>query len=374
MSSPPAPRPRQRLPRRIATVCLAAACVLWTFVPPSPGWVEARYSRRAYPAIAAFLVRAGDLAPFSLSVMVLAFVLLVGPPAAARSWRRRRAEGASIAGASLGPVEGAATLAVAAYASFILLWGAGYRRERLEGRLGLEERTVEAGDIARWTAGLAGRVAADLPEDAGRDGARALASLRGSLSRLVATWDGAAPALPRRVKRLPAGWLLCFGTSGVTVPFTLEVHVDGGEPEIAFLAVAAHELAHVAGLCGEADADLAAALAGLEADDPYARYATALGLFRRFAAWLPAAERGAARSALPPRAQEDLEAMEDAARRYTVEGLAAAQHAVYHAYLKSQGVKEGMREYSQLVKLLVRAEAEGLARPGREAGREKESG
>src|SRR5262249_45073723 len=149
--------------------------------------------------------------------------------------------------------------------------------------------------------------------------------------------------------------LLSLGNSGVT-SFFLEPHVDGGEPDVAFLSVAVHELAHVAGFCGEADADLLAAVAGLRAEDAFARYAVALRLFRDFASELPREEYQAALGALPDLAREDLKAMDHAARRYQIETLARAQRKIYDSYLRSQGVKAGVREYSFVVKLLIALE------------------
>ena len=59
----------------------------------------------------------------------------------------------------------------------------------------------------------------------------------------------------------------------------------------AIVATAAHELAHVAGYCGEADADAVGVLAGLASDDALARYATALAAFRRVCGALDESQR-----------------------------------------------------------------------------------
>jgi hypothetical protein len=255
---------------------------------------------------------------------------------------------------------------VLGYGLFVALWGAGYRRERLETRLGLDGAGVvpqHPQDIARWVAALSRLITRDIPQASLRDGARALESLHASLSRTIQAWDGTAPVLPRRVKRLPAGSLLAFGSAGITVPFFLEPHVDGGETEVSFLAVAVHELAHVAGYCAEADADLAAAFAGLRADDPYARYAVALWLFQDFAGLLPSRDdMTAADASLPELAREDIREARRATARYRIPALARVQGKVYDAYLRSQGLKEGVREYSFIVRMLVAAERKGLIR------------
>ncbi len=178
---------------------------------------------------------------------------------------------------------------------------------------------------------------------------------------LVERWQGSSPPLPRRVKLLPAGTLLTFGFSGLTTPI-LEPHVDAAQPGPGFLAVAAHELAHCAGFCSEADADLIAAVAGLGASDAYARYSVALHLFRHFSSHLDPAEQAKAASALPDRARRDIEAMEAAVARYRVAPLANVQREFYDAYLRSQGLEHGTREYSFIVRLLVAAERKGIVK------------
>ena len=91
------------------------------------------------------------------------------------------------------------------------------------------------------------------------------------MSRFLEGLHGYAPTLPRRVKKLPPGTLLFFGRSGSILPIFLEAHADGAMHDAWFLRTAAHELAHVAGFSGEADADVVGFLAGLRADDRFAR-------------------------------------------------------------------------------------------------------
>jgi hypothetical protein len=322
--------------------------------------VERWYSRGLYPWIAAVVVPLADLVPFSagFTLYVLAPLAAVGLIVASRI-RSRRA-GIRFVRWTAGILASAAAAAVLLYAVFLVIWGAGYRREKIEVRLGLGGSSATADEVSRAAAALARRVASDFVEPALRREDEALRSLRDSLATVIQGWDGLSPALPRRVKRYPPGALLVFGTSGTIVPFILEANVDGAEPDVAFLATAAHELAHVAGLAGEDDADLAAAVAGLRADDRLARYATALRLFRKFAADLPREESERAYGALPAGALEDLRRIDEAARRYRVPALARAGRKVYDSYLRSQGRKEGVKEYSRVVGFLVRAAEKGI--------------
>ena len=105
--------------------------------------------------------------------------------------------------------------------------------------------------------------------------------MRVSLVKTINDIHSNVPTLPQKIKALPKGTLLYFGNAaGVISPWFLEAHVDSSLPPTEFVAVAAHELAHIGGYAGEADADLLGVIAGLNAADDFARYAVALRIFR----------------------------------------------------------------------------------------------
>lgn len=330
--------------------------VLWTFLPASPAWVDRHYSHGLYGALAARLVPLSDLVPLSLTGLAL----LAGPPALAllmlRCWRRRRNLLAWLVRWSRQLGGGLLVL----YALFLILWGLNYGRVPLEARLNLELAPVNTEEVARFAAALAAVVAETAPAEEARDRARALASLRSAISVLVLDWEGRRVTLPARVKTTPPGLLLLGNTSGVVSPFFLEAHVDGGLPEYKFLAVAAHELAHLAGYGSEADTDFIAAVAGLRATDPYARYSVALNLLESFARLLPEGVRRELLAALPEAAQRDLAETRAVRLRYRAPALQRLQTTLYDGYLRSQGVSAGVADYGRVVTLLLAAERRGL--------------
>jgi hypothetical protein len=333
---------------------------LWTFYPPPREWVESWYSLGIYPYIATVMVPTISAIPFPVTPVVLGAGLLccfLYPPLSWRRWRKRKASARFILFHLLRVALG---LCLCGYALFLLLWGVGYGRERLEDRWGLEAAEPRPEDVSRWVHGLNVAIGRDLHGAADRDVERALDSLIAALGQVVEEWQGEPPTLPERVKRVPAGWFLAWGTSGMTAPWFIEPLVDAGQPDVAYLGVAAHELGHVAGFCAEADADFVAAVAGLRAKDAYARYAIELSLFLRFVALLPLGEGKEAYEALPAAARTDIRLMKDAAQRYRVPALDAVQTGVYDTYLRSQGLEHGVREYSFVVKLLAAAERKGI--------------
>jgi len=365
----PRAEPRTELPprrsswKRLELALLAAVLTAelgWTLLPPPRDWVESVYSRGLYRWIARAVVPVADQVPFSLSLVLCAAAAVFLPALAIVRWRSTRRAGASRL-AALGRTGLALAKAfVVGYGTFLLVWGAGYGRRPLTDRLGLEVVPVEAANVERWVDRLAAAIERDLPPPELRCRESALASLRSSLEQVVAHWDGSTPVLPVQVKRLPPGTLLVWGSVGVTIPWLLEAHVDGAEPDVAWLATATHELAHVAGLCGEADADFAAALAGLRTEDRYARYAIELWLYRRFLAELAPRDAIAAFERLPPLAREDIEHSRRAYQAHVIPALSAVQSHVYERYLRSQRVTAGLKEYSWVTRLLVAAERRQL--------------
>lgn len=359
-----------RIPKRGALlgflVLLAGA---WVLLPPPPHVVEAWYTRGVFRVVSAVLVPLTDSVPFSATVFCGVAGLVALSVLGILGWRRSRRAGSSLRQRLLGGLEIGVWLLVGGFLVFLVLWGGNYHRVSLASRLSLGSKDPSPVEIATWVEGLLTGIRHDLSAREAGDPEGALHSLRTSLEGVLERWYGWRPRLPDRVKSLPDGSLLAFGTAGFTSPL-LEAHVDGALPEHCRLAVAAHELAHTGGVCSEADADLAAAAAGLEADDGYARYCVALDLFRRFSRSLPSGQAKEAWNRLPVRAREDIERAREVRRRYEVTVLSGLQTRLYDGYLKLQGSREGVREYSLLERQLVRAAMRGFVRvPGAGEGR-----
>jgi hypothetical protein len=147
----------------------------------------------------------------------------------------------------------------------------------------------------------------------------------------------------------------------MTWPYTLEALVDSGLPESSRLAVATHELAHVAGIAAEGDADFAAAVAGLACGQTYGRYCLELSLHQSFLRELPKGQSREILDRLPERARADLEAQRQAWQRHHRPRLAALQRRVFDAHLRLQGLRDGVRDYSRALGRIVAAVRQNLA-------------
>lgn len=318
-----------------------AAAIAVTGVRLAPGGPEA-WARHVYPALSRAIVPLSERAPWPWTPLA-ALALIATVVALARSAPSRRRAWARAAGVVL-----------LLTAGFEAVWGLHGARPSATARLGLAPVGASAAPVPSDEAELrplAERLEALLARDASAgplDEPGAYAAVRRELSAF-------APGvrLPQRSKRLPPGWLGSLGVAGVISPWTLEAHVDGGLPAWARASVSAHELAHLAGFAGEADAELLGLLAALRSDHPHARYAGAL----RAWASLPATVRTP--SALPARAEEDLRALREAltSRR---DAWADPAWRLYDLWLRGRGQEEGVTGYAIGPRLLARAAEAGL--------------
>jgi hypothetical protein len=322
----------------------------WLVVPVQNQLVEDVYSRRIFPALSGVIVRVFDLVPFSVAgvlVIVLPLLLIF---LTVRIWRSRHSRSGK---SQFGLLWRVPLGLLAFYGLFVLIWGANYRRLPIEEILKLRVNAVTAQQIDNLAFDLV--TVMQQHANAPRDRARAFASLRAALEKQIEGISGVKPVFPSQVKSPPAGWLLLLETSGVISPLTLEAHVDAALPEPFFLATATHELVHTAGFAGEADTDLLAALAGLRASDPYARYSTAITYYARISGDVSPDVRKRLAAKLPVRALEDFKLLREVYAAHQNPFAAQISRSVYNRYLESQGVSAGIRDYSRITRLLAAA-------------------
>jgi len=329
---------------------LWAICAWWFLFTPAPAVVEYCFSQKWYRWVLALMTPATQTVSFPI-VFVLLFA---GLAALLLSWIRN--------GAFLWGIRRLFMVLPVIVVWFIAFWGAGYRRVPVEERLHLDASAISANEIAGVRALLLDEVKRDLPLPGEREVSRAIGSIAASMERIVASWDGRPIVLPCRVKWMPKGFLLSNGTSGMCAPFTLEALVDKGLPDTALVYSAAHELGHIAGFCPEDEASFIGWVAGLQAEDKFARYASALSAYSDLMDQLRSDEFKKAFAALPESAKEDLRKADEAYRKYRIAWFSRISWRAYNRYLQSQGVHEGVQNYSHGITLLVYASRKGMAK------------
>lgn len=311
------------------------------------------YASRVFDPLSHILAPMMGSVPWSWSMVALASCIAwVGLAVARRrGWRR-----------SVPPV----IALLALWTGFLGIWGFHYQRAPLEVRVGLTQKALnqevpalEARALEALALELAAVVAATEPligplTYSSATEHQAVAAIAASVEALTWELDGRSVRVSSRVKHVPAGIMLAFGSSGVISPWLLEAHIDRGLPAPARIAVAAHELAHLAGFAREDEAEAVGAIAGLRAADPLARYSVALFQLAAVARDLPEASATSLIDGLPERARADLWATRRAADAYSVGWLDDLRRASYDRYLRSQGVGEGIQSYAASTRLLAR--------------------
>lgn len=339
------------------TVGLWLVCAAWYLFQPTPATVEALYTRGFYRIIVGMTVPVTERLPFSLALILVTGGPLLFLALWASNWiyRRRVRKLTHWRGLLWGP-KWLLPIVPVIWLWFLVFWGIGYGRLPVEERLHFDGGNVSEEELFRIKEGLLAVILGDQPRsDGDRDTDRALASVSRTMQMLTSEWEGKPVRVPRRVKATPDGLLLMNGTSGVCAPFTLEPHVDGALPDTWFVSVGAHELGHIAGVCDEGETNLISYIAGLRADDPYARYAVALSIYLGVVRQLKSEDRKTAMDRLPEQAHRDIERTRKAQERYKIDWFQKWSWRAYNQYLKSQGVQEGVRSYGRGTQLLARA-------------------
>lgn len=164
-----------------------------------------------------------------------------------------------------------------------------------------------------------------------------------------------APGRPRLRQLVPKGILLHWSTAGVYWPWAGEGNIDAGLHPLQKPAVAAHELGHAYGFGDEGTCTFWAWLAGNEATDPALQYAFGLAYWRRIAGKLrqldPEEYTAWRQTELDPGIRNDLQAIYDNGELYK-DIAPVIRDATYDAYLKAQGIHEGLVNYGKVVRLV----------------------
>lgn len=151
----------------------------------------------------------------------------------------------------------------------------------------------------------------------------------------------------------PTGILLRFSTSGFYFPFTGECNLDSGLHPLQKPFVMAHEFGHAYGFGDEGECNFLAFLCTIQSEDPYLQYSGWLALWRYVVRDFRAAFPGRFAEevdALPRGPLNDWEAIRLQMIRFP-DIMPRFRDMAYQAYLKSQGVHEGLRSYNQIVRL-----------------------
>ncbi len=353
------PRPAALLPLLALTLI---TLLLRALLPACQ--IEARFSRGFFPLFRTAWDHSLGLLPFPLFYLFWAGVI-VG--LVREGWRFRQLRKSFPNGGRRYAVSAVGyrffSLLLILLLSFLWSWGFNYGRVPVEERMNFPVYEPGLGELRQRvysTAEDLSRSRAAITADTqALEAARFPVDLEGGVRTLVAAalvrHGYPAPGRPRGWALWPKGILMRLGTAGVYWPWAAQGNYDAGLHPLQQPAVLAHELAHAYGFGDEGTCSFWAWLAAAEASDPLLRYTLELAYWRQIAGLLRYADpEGYLRwrqENLDPGIRNDLEAIYANGALY--EDIAPAlRDATYTAYLKAQGIHEGLLNYGRVVRLV----------------------
>jgi len=365
----PANRPlhvRRRLSWLLAGIICYAISLLLSRLP---GVTEVAYGTTLGPALSRWLSLLTGMVPLALSELFVLAVMarqIIGGAIALieirtgrRAWRNAAKAGALRIGQDVGIL----------IALFYMLWGFNYARAPLHERLDWpqpSDLTIEE------LVGLSTQLVAEANnayfelhgvEDLGESTQRTV-SPRVLQNALADGWKQARQQLGlpeiggkygRAKTPFLTAWYEWTGTAGFYFPYTAEANLRAGIPAVDHAKMLSHELAHQRGVARESEANFWGYLAAANSPEPLARYSAFVFAQRQLLAILMRQDRqwavAVARDRLPG-VQRDIED----SRRYWASFRGRGTElgrSVNNAYLHTNRVEDGVRNYSMVSMLLV---------------------
>jgi hypothetical protein len=153
----------------------------------------------------------------------------------------------------------------------------------------------------------------------------------------------------------PKGFLYRLGTVGFYNPYTGEANFESAAHPLILPFIKAHEWTHAQGITDEGDANFLAYLICAGSKVPLLRYSAAMEYFRylifeyrkiNLEGYTTLMEK------IPAGIASDLREIREYSNQYP-EFMPKARDAIYTAYLKSHGVKEGLESYNRFINMII---------------------
>ena len=335
---------------------IAALALRLTWAPEA---VEQWYSRGFFPRFRSLIDSVLSLVPFPTVYLWVLFLLYLGYRFVRRLRRTRAGGGRRI---------GQAVLSLMAFLSatiflFLLMWGYNYKRLPVEHSLEIKPKPLSVGELREeldtiTSLLLAARTA--IPGALDTQGLSVVLSadleiqMREALTQQLSAYGYPTSGKVQGRLLRPKGVLLRFSTAGVYLPWTGEGHIDAGLHPLQQPYVLAHELAHGYGFTDEGTCNFWAYLACTGSEDPLIRYLGYFGYWRTLASnyrrYEPEQYSHYFEQRIPAGVRADLRAIYTEMDKYP-DILPKLRDKAYDTYLKSQGIQEGLKNYSRVIML-----------------------
>ena len=313
------------------------------------------YATRCYPVISHGLSWCASFVPFTLEeIIVIGFVLSFAQ-VLVRAIRRKQGFGRWL-GKTL-------RLVLWLVVWFYMGWGNNYFRTPLYPRMGIQRTAFDKEAFGRfltdYTEALNKNSGVDMTWN--RD---ALASeIRVFYSEQVTDYDYTGLREWQQVKKPLVNPLYsAVGVLGFMGPFFCESQLNTDLPDIEYPFTLAHEMAHLAGVTSEAEANYWAYVFCRQSENAAVRYSGYLGILGYAAsnasALLQDDEYDAWSESLSPEALEDYESIHEFWQGKRVKVIDGIQRWMMDLLLKSNNVPEGARDYFGVIAMIMTMDAQ----------------
>jgi hypothetical protein len=340
-------------PRAALQVTLLFVAAFVAILPPGAMSVERYYSRWLYPIVQANVTSLSNRSPIALFDLAIVVVALIA--VGLWTWSIRLARKTQVIRSLWRGFVATLTLGAVVYLWFLAAWGLNYARPPLESQMTFDTskvtpqavRALAEHAIAQANRTHAAAHAAGFPaiHDVPPSLVDALHSVEKELGRPRPT----VVATPKWTLFSP--FYRASGVSGQLGPFFLEtlLNPDLTGPERP--AVLGHEWAHLSGYAPEADASFVGLLAAMRSG-PAGEYSAWLDLVSEASRQLQPVTQRLVLEQLAAGPREDQNAIRERLKAL-VQPVERVAWTTYDQMLRSQGIEEGVQNYSRVIELLI---------------------
>lgn len=172
--------------------------------------------------------------------------------------------------------------------------------------------------------------------------------------KILSEWG--IPTIGRvRVRSIFKGSLLHIRTSGVYIPHAFEGHLDSGLYELQHPFTMAHEMAHGYGFTDESVCNFISYITCIQSKNPSVRMSAELAYWRYLVGYYKHFHDETWREEynnLNPKLLYHLDQISEHITKYK-DWMPKYRDVIYDKYLKTHGVKSGIRSYSQMILLIA---------------------
>jgi hypothetical protein len=307
------------------------------------------YGRNVYPAIAAVSSRISGIFPFSLFDVFITLLILLIP--------------ASIILPATRVIALKKMLTILFFVIFgtiswfYLSWGINYFRHDVYRRTGTVQAQFDTTEFKIFLDKYVEDINAACISVDKIDLQKVDKAIENAYSTMAERLQITYPCGKRRTKRMIYQSIMTkMGVSGYFGPFFNEVHVNFYPEPLDIPYTLAHEKAHQFGVASEAECNLYAFVACVASEMPEVRYSGYLGAFGyvfSYARRLMPNEFKNCIERLDKRILSDYKRSLERWQDGINQELSDAQSKVYNAYLKTNRIESGIKNYSEMLGLLV---------------------